>query len=126
MRNSVDMTEEREIIQWLLDSEPVGTSLGWPINLEGLVQAVRRIVTGSRSKPGNPREVAAAWKSLCVAIGPALTEAIVESGDWWCLTPPPELTVPFGVAVWECGDRRVVGRRVVSNKQFVDYEFVVI
>ncbi len=126
MTNGVDLTDERDIIQWLLDSEPVGTSLGWPINLEGLVQAVRRIVASSRSKPGNPREVAAAWKGLCVAIGPALTEAIVESEDWWCLTPPPELTVPFGVAVWASGDRRVVGRRVVRDGRFVDYEFVVI
>jgi hypothetical protein len=126
MGNDFDMTDAREIIQWFLDSEPVGMSLGWLVRLDDLVRAVRRIVITSREEGAEPTQVAMAWNALRDAIGPALTEAIVESEHWMCLTPYPVSTVPLGTVVWEKGDRRVVGRRVLREDRFVGYEFLAI
>lgn len=126
MRNGLNLTDEREIVQWLLDSEPVGMSLGWPIGLDQLVDAIRQIVTLSNEKGVEPSAIASAWNSFTAAVGPTLTEAIVESDDWHCLSAPPETSVPLGTVVWERGDRCVVGRRVLRGGHFVNFEFVVI
>ena len=126
MTKDFDMSAEREIFQWFLDTEPVGMSLGTLVTVDGLVSAVRRIISTSRRGRGRPAEAAAAWNALCVAIGPALTDAIIESEDWMCLASVPESSVPLGTVVWESGDRRVVGRRVFRDGRFVNYEFVTI
>lgn len=126
MSDALDFWNEREIFQWFLDAEPVGMSLGTLVSVEGLVAAVQSIVFTSRDAEASPANVAAAWNALCGAIGPGLTNALVESEDWMCLTPPPESSGPLGTVVWEKGDRRVVGRQVVRDGRIVNYEFLTI
>jgi hypothetical protein len=107
-----------DIIQELLDCEPVVKALGSPINARAAVEAVRdlrRLAGGS-----DGQAVAEAWNRLSGALGGPLTAALLSGPEWRSFCP---ITRPLddydgddtSQVVWLGEGHRVIGRAVVKD-----------
>jgi len=115
-----------DIIQELLDSEPVVKALGSPINARAAVEAIsdlRRLAGGS-----NGQAVAAAWNRLSGALGGPLTAALLSGPEWKSYCPISRPLDDYdsddtSQVVWLGEDKRVIGRAVVKDSVVLGVKF---
>lgn len=71
---------DRDVIQWLFDTEVFTKSLNWPVHVDGLVAAKSALLACISSK-ATADDVMAAYKQFAGAIGPTVMNALLESDD---------------------------------------------
>ena len=112
------MQDDIDIIQELLDAEPVVTALGSPINAKAAVEAVRslRQLAGGDDGPA----VEAAWNRLSGALGGYLTAALLSGSEWRSYCPIDRPLDDYdsddlSQVVWLSETHKVIGRATVKN-----------
>ena len=107
-----------DIIQELLDCEPVVKALGSPINARASVEAISDL---SRLAGGSDGEaVAAAWNRLSGALGGPLTAALLSGAEWRSFCPISRPLDDYdsddlSQVVWLGDGQRVIGRAIVKD-----------
>ena len=110
--------QDIDIIQELLDSEPVVTALGSPINATAAVTAIRRLreLAGGNDGPA----VAEAWNRLSGALGGPLAAALLSGAEWRSFCPISRPLDDYdsdetSQVVWLSDTQKVVGRAAVTD-----------
>ena len=110
--------QDIDIIQELLDSEPVVTALGSPINATEAVAAIRRLreLAGGTNSPA----IAEAWDRLSGALGGPLAAALLSGPEWHSFCPISRPLDDYdsddtSQVVWLSDAQKVVGRASVTD-----------
>lgn len=122
------MSDDVDLLQMLLDSEPVAGALGFPINAKAFATAVRAIREAAAQ--GKPEPLAAAWNALAGAIGPKLTASLLSGEEWqWICRPTKPLdeydSTDLSQAVWISESSQVVGRALFDGDHLLGVRFEV-
>lgn len=122
------MEHDLDILQLLLDSEPVMAALGFPINAQGFATSVRAVREASAI--ASPDQVAAAWNALAGAIGPNLTASLLSGEEWkWVCRPTKPLddydSTDLSQTVWVGDSSQVVGRALFDGNHLLGVRFEV-
>lgn len=120
--------QDIDIIQELLDSEPVVTALGSPINATEAVAAIRSLREIAAGDDGSA--VAAAWNRLSGALGGSLTAALLSGPEWRSFCPISRPLDDYdsddlSQAVWLSDTQQVVGRVVMAGSTVTAVKFAV-
>lgn len=70
-----------EVIQWLFDCGPVARAFGFPVHVEGLIDAGRRVAALVNNPDAQAADVATAYEKLAGAIGPEVMKALLVDED---------------------------------------------
>jgi hypothetical protein len=71
---------DREVFQWLFDTEVFTKALNWPVHADGLVAAKAALDAGVGSKLA-ASDVLDAYEKFAGAIGPTVMNTLLESDD---------------------------------------------
>ena len=115
-----------DIIQELLDSEPVVKALGSPINASASVEAISDLRRHAGGLDGSA--VAAAWNRLSGALGGPLTAALLSGAEWKSFCPISRPLDDYdsddlSQVVWLGDGQKVIGRAVVKDNLVLGVKF---
>ncbi len=120
------MDDDVDILQEILDAEPVVTALGAPINVRRAAKAVRalRELAGSDDGVG----VSAAWNRLTGALGARVTASLLSGPEWRSFCPISRPlddydTDEHSQVVWLGKAQRVIGRAIFDGDTFLGVKF---
>lgn len=120
------MAEDIDILQELLDSEAVMSALGFPVNAQQAVDAIKdlRRLSGSQDSAG----VRKAWETLSGALGPRLMASFLSGPDWAKLCPLRHPLDDYASGdltqeVWLGNSRKVVATAAMDGEEFVGVTF---
>lgn len=71
---------DTEVIQWLFDTEVFTKALNWPVHVDGLIDAKRKVDACLAGK-APAIDVMEAYQKFAGAIGPSVMNALLESDD---------------------------------------------
>jgi hypothetical protein len=119
------MSDDLHLVQLLFDSEPVVGSLGFPVNAQAFVAAVKAIRTNNR-----PESLADAWNALAGALGPKLTASMLSGEEWRWIAPPSRPLDDYDAddhsqAVWVDDEAMVMGRAFFDGSHLTGVRFTV-
>jgi hypothetical protein len=119
------MSNDLELVQLLFDSEPVADALGFPVDAQAFVAAVRAI--RSRSKP---ESLADAWNALAGTLGPKLMASMLSGEEWRWISQPSRSLDDYDAddhsqAVWVNDEVMVIGRAEFDGPHLISVRFTV-
>jgi hypothetical protein len=120
------VSEDIDIVQELLDSEPAVQALGFPVRAKAAAEVIRTL---RKLAPGNDVDgICKAWNSLSGALGPRLTAALLSGPDWQSFCPISRPLDDYDSTdhtqvVWIGSAHRVVGNAVFDGKTFLGLQF---
>jgi hypothetical protein len=119
------MSDEVQLVQLLFDSEPVVRALGFPVDAQAFVAAVKTI----RSQ-GKPELLADAWNALAGSLGPKLMASMLSGEEWRWISPPTRPLDDYDAddhsqAVWVGDELMVIGRAQFDGPNLTGVRFTV-
>jgi len=120
------VSDDIDILQEILDSEPAVQALGFPINAKAAAEAVRRL---RKLAPGNNAEgICKAWNDLAGALGGRLTAAILSGAEWRSFCPTSRPLDDYdsddrSQVVWIGSAHRVIGKALFQGDVFLGVKF---
>ena len=120
------MSEDIDILQEILDSEPAVQALGFPVNAKAAAEAVRKL---RKLAPGNEADdICRAWNALSGALGGRLTAAILSGSEWRSFCPISRPLDDYdsddrSQVVWIGSAHRVTGKAIFEGETFVGVKF---
>jgi len=123
------MSDDLNILQELLDSEPVMTALGFPIDAAAAVQAIRRL---REVAPGDDAgAVRDGWDALAGAVGPKLTAALLSGPEWRSFCPIGRPLDDYDSSdvsqvVWIGNGQRVIAQAVMDGGALLGVRFDIV
>ena len=107
------LSDSMEIVQWLFDLEVFCKAFNWPVHVEALVVAKRRLDSTVAAK-ASAQEVLDAYQKFAGAIGPNVMNTLLASDDAFPeVNHSDRLTPPSAGKVTLYMDRK--GRRVLAK-----------
>ena len=114
-----------DLIQELLDFDPLVQTLGWPVNAEAYCAAVQELRAAT-----DAGAVCEAWNRIAGSLGPRLTAAILSGTEWRVIGQAKGPLDDYdsddlSQAVWVGGGQKVVGRAQMDGDHLVGVRFTV-
>lgn len=120
------MNDDVEILQEILDSEPVVKALGAPIDARKAAEAVRRLrsLAGTNDGAG----VSGAFNALTGALGGRLMASLLSGPEWRSFCPINRPLDDYDAddhsqVVWLGQAQRVIGRAIFDGETFLGVKF---
>jgi len=120
------VSEDIDIVQEILDSEPAVQALGFSVNAKAAAEAIRTL---RRLAPSNDADsICKAWNHLSGAIGGRFTAAILSGSDWRSFCPISRPLDDYDAdersqVVWIGSGHRVIGKAIFEGETFVGVKF---
>lgn len=120
------VSEDIDIVQEILDSEPAVQALGFPVNAKAAADAIRTL---RRLAPGNEADgICKAWNDLSGALGGRFTAAILSGAEWRSFCPISRPLDDYdsddrSQVVWIGSAHRVIGKALFQGDVFLGVKF---
>jgi hypothetical protein len=120
------VSDDIDIVQEILDSEPAVQALGFPINAKAAAEAVRTL---RKLASGNDAGgICKAWNDLSGALGGRFTAAILSGAEWRSFCPISRPLDDYDAddrsqVVWIGSAHRVIGKALFQGDTFLGVKF---